>query len=144
VILKPNRQEAETACRRLYGEMDYKRLRRHVRSRLLIITQGAEGVLVIEDETEKRVPTRPVANPVDICGAGDSFSADAALALAVSDLPVQAAGLRQPDGFRHHYEERDGAGFAGRSAGSRPTTACCTERWRGLVVCSVWLVMGGL
>ena len=34
---------------------------------------------------------RPVANPVDICGAGDSFSAGAAMALVVTGDPLQAA-----------------------------------------------------
>ena len=34
---------------------------------------------------------RPVANPVDICGAGDSFSAGAAMALVVTGDPIQAA-----------------------------------------------------
>ena len=33
----------------------------------------------------------PVEKPVDICGAGDSFSAGAALALAVTGSPVEAA-----------------------------------------------------
>jgi sugar/nucleoside kinase (ribokinase family) len=37
------------------------------------------------------VRTRPVANPVDICGAGDSFSAGAALALAVTRDAEEAA-----------------------------------------------------
>ena len=37
------------------------------------------------------VRTRPIANPVDICGAGDSFSAGASLALAVTGDPIQAA-----------------------------------------------------
>jgi len=32
-----------------------------------------------------------VEKPVDICGAGDSFSAGAALALAVTGSPVEAA-----------------------------------------------------
>ena len=37
------------------------------------------------------VPTRPVGKPVDICGAGDSFSAGAALALSVTVDPEAAA-----------------------------------------------------
>ena len=36
---------------------------------------------------------RAVANPVDICGAGDSFSAGAALTLKVTGDPVQAAAF---------------------------------------------------
>jgi len=37
------------------------------------------------------VETKTVENPVDICGAGDSFSAGAAMALAVTRSPVEAA-----------------------------------------------------
>ena len=37
------------------------------------------------------VAAQAVANPVDICGAGDSFSAGAAMALVVTGDPIQAA-----------------------------------------------------
>jgi sugar/nucleoside kinase (ribokinase family) len=37
-----------------------------------------------------RVPTKNVAHPVDICGAGDSFSAGAALALSITNSPDEA------------------------------------------------------
>ena len=90
VIVKPNRQEAEAACRRLFGEVDFQRLRRHVESKLVVVTQGTEDVLVVQEDAEVRVPTRRVVNPVDICGAGDSFSAGAALTLAVTGSAVEA------------------------------------------------------
>jgi sugar/nucleoside kinase (ribokinase family) len=35
--------------------------------------------------------THPIKNPVDICGAGDSFSAGAAMSLAVTNCPLTAA-----------------------------------------------------
>ncbi|MEK7406371.1 MAG: PfkB family carbohydrate kinase [Acidobacteriota bacterium] len=91
VILKPNSQEAEAACRRLFGAVDYQRLRRHVESRLLIVTHGAGDVVVVDGQGETAVPTRRIEKPVDICGAGDSFSAAAALALAVTGSPLDAA-----------------------------------------------------
>ena len=91
VIVKPNRQEAEAACRRLFGEVDFQRLRRHLESKLLVVTQGADEVLVVQEDGEVRVPTRRVAHPVDICGAGDSFSAGAALTLAVTGSAIEAA-----------------------------------------------------
>lgn len=91
VILKPNQQEAESACARLFGTVDYERLRRHVESPLLIVTRGGDGVVVVEEGKQTPVPTRKIENPVDICGAGDSFSAGAALALAVTGDPVTAA-----------------------------------------------------
>ncbi len=93
VIVKPNRAEAEAACRRLFGSVDYQRLRRHVESRLLVVTQGAGDVVVVEESGETAVPTRRIAEPVDICGAGDSFSAGAALTLAVTGSPVEAAAF---------------------------------------------------
>jgi len=93
LVLKPNRQEADAACRRLFGQVDYQQLRRHAESPLLMVTRGAGGVLVVQAEGETPVPTRPVANPVDICGAGDSFSAGAALALAVTRSALEAARL---------------------------------------------------
>jgi len=91
VIVKPNREEAEAACLRALGEVDFGRLRRHIEAPWLVITQGAHGALVVGPEGETWVPTRPVAHPVDICGAGDSFSAGAALALKVTGSPVEAA-----------------------------------------------------
>jgi len=93
VILKPNAQEAECASTLLFRCVDYQRLRKHVNAPLLFVTQGSRGVLVVEDSRETPVPTRPIENPVDICGAGDSFAAGAGMALAVTGSPVKAAGF---------------------------------------------------
>lgn len=96
VILKVNHDEAKAACQRIGG--DYRALCGHTRSKLLVITHGAEGALIIRpegalivDDGETSVRTRPIENPVDICGAGDSFSAGAAMALAVTGSPLEAA-----------------------------------------------------
>ena len=91
VIIKPNRQEAETACRKLFGAVDYQQLLRHVQSPFLYVTQGEAGVTLIAPDCEQRIPTNQVAKPVDICGAGDSFTAGAAMALAVTGSPLEAA-----------------------------------------------------
>jgi len=94
VIVKPNRQEAESACRELFGRVDFPALLRHVESKLMFVTGGADGVLPIsegEPSGEVWVRTRPVAHPVDICGAGDSFSAGASMALRVTGSPTEAA-----------------------------------------------------
>jgi rfaE bifunctional protein kinase chain/domain len=91
LIAKPNQQEAEAACRPLFGCVDYGALRRHLESRLLIITHGGEGVLLVDESGERWVQTKPVARPVDICGAGDSFLAGTALALAAGAEPADAA-----------------------------------------------------
>jgi rfaE bifunctional protein kinase chain/domain len=91
VIAKPNRQEGESACGTLFGRVDYAALRRHLEAPLLMVTHGGEGVLLVDDASERWVPTRPEPNPVDICGAGDSFSAGAALALAAGASSMDAA-----------------------------------------------------
>src|SRR5947209_513560 len=84
VILKCNLDESEAALRRA-GTPD---LRSHTQAPLLVITHGKLGVLVVDEAGEHWVPTVPVERPVDICGAGDSFSAGAALALAVTGTPL--------------------------------------------------------
>ncbi len=91
VIVKPNQEEAEAACSRLFGHTDYQALRRHVGGRFLLVTHGGEGALLVEESGETWVRARRVDQPVDICGAGDSFSAGAALALAVTRSPAEAA-----------------------------------------------------
>jgi|HigsolmetaAR202D_1030399.scaffolds.fasta_scaffold05336_6 ADP-heptose synthase, bifunctional sugar kinase/adenylyltransferase len=94
VIVKPNQREAEEACLRAFGKVDFVRLRERLQSKLLLVTHGPDGVLLVRDSCEPVwVRTRPVENPVDICGAGDSFSAGAALALAVCGDPVRAAAF---------------------------------------------------
>ena len=91
VILKPNRQEAEAACHALLGSVDYDALRRHTGAPLVIVTHGGEGVLLVEPAGQRWVKARRVEKPVDICGAGDSFSAGAATALRVTGSPEMAA-----------------------------------------------------
>jgi rfaE bifunctional protein kinase chain/domain len=91
VILKPNRQEAETACRKLFGAVDYQSLLRHAEAPFLFVTHGEDGVALVTVEGEQWAPARKVGKPVDICGAGDSFSAGAAIALAVTRSPLEAA-----------------------------------------------------
>ncbi|HEX3748514.1 MAG TPA: PfkB family carbohydrate kinase [Bryobacteraceae bacterium] len=90
-IAKPNRQEGEAACRALFGEVDYLKLRQHLEAPLLMVTHGPDGVLLVEEGGERWVRTRAVENPVDICGAGDSFSAGVSLALAAGATPTEAA-----------------------------------------------------
>ncbi len=81
VIAKPNLQEANEACRKLFGEINYQSLRAKIGEHPLIVTQGKRGALLVHDHGEKLVPAVDVENPVDICGAGDSFAAGMALAL---------------------------------------------------------------
>ncbi len=91
VVVKPNREEAEAASLRALGRVDFAALRRHMKAKLLVVTHGGDGALVIDDKTETFVPTCRREKPVDICGAGDSFSAGAALTLKVTGDPIAAA-----------------------------------------------------
>jgi rfaE bifunctional protein kinase chain/domain len=91
VIAKPNVFEAKAACRRAFGRIDYQELRRLTESPLLVITRGANGALLIGEGVPTWVKAKRIENPVDICGAGDSFSAGAALTLKVTGDPVAAA-----------------------------------------------------
>lgn len=91
VMIKPNRDEAEAASRELLGTVDFARLREHLGATVMLMTDGAQGALVLEKGRETWARARAVENPVDICGAGDSFAAGAALAMAVTGDPVAAA-----------------------------------------------------
>lgn len=93
VVLKPNHDEAEAACQSLFGKIDFPALRRHLEAKVLIVTHGPKGALVIQDGDEAWAETCPVENPIDICGAGDSFAAACALTLAATRDPVAAARL---------------------------------------------------
>ena len=91
VIVKPNQQEAEAASRRALGRVDYPELRRVMAAPLLVVTHGGDGALLVDESGERWVATTKVEHPVDICGAGDSFSAGAVLALKVTGDPETAA-----------------------------------------------------
>jgi rfaE bifunctional protein kinase chain/domain len=90
VVVKPNRSEAEEASLRKFGSVDLARLAAECRMKLLVVTDGDSGAIVYEHGSEKRVPGRQV-KAVDICGAGDSFSAGAACALSVTGSATDAA-----------------------------------------------------
>jgi rfaE bifunctional protein kinase chain/domain len=91
VTVKPNEDEAAEACRKLFGKVDYQRLRRHLETSVMMVTHGPKGALVVDEKGETLVRTRTVEHPVDICGAGDSFAAGCALALAVTGSPLESA-----------------------------------------------------
>jgi rfaE bifunctional protein kinase chain/domain len=89
LILKPNREEADDACRRSFGRVDYQELRSKTESPFLVVTRGSEGALVVDDNGQHLIASPPV-DVVDICGAGDSFSAGGAIAYSVTRDPLQA------------------------------------------------------
>jgi rfaE bifunctional protein kinase chain/domain len=91
VIVKGNRDEADAASMRALGRVDYAALRQAIGAKLLMVTSGGDGVVVVDERGCATVPGKRIENPVDICGAGDSFSAGAALALRVTGDAVAAA-----------------------------------------------------
>lgn len=91
-FLKPNEREANEACERLGLEPgNHRALREHTGAPMLMVTHGGDGVSIYREGLEIQIPTAKVENPVDICGAGDSFSAGAALALCAGASPEEAA-----------------------------------------------------
>jgi len=90
LIVKPNQQEADAACLRALGRIDYPAFRARIAAPLLVVTCGGDGAVVVDAGGERWVATKKVEHPVDICGAGDSFSAGAALALKATGDPVAA------------------------------------------------------
>lgn len=90
LILKSNADEAEHASRRALGEANLDKLRAVTNAPMLVVTDGPRGAMYLRDGESRRVPTRNVEHPVDICGAGDSFSAGAALALSITKSPEEA------------------------------------------------------
>jgi sugar/nucleoside kinase (ribokinase family) len=93
VVVKPNQQEAESASQRLLGRVDYEEWRRRADLTALVVTCGGDGALIVDGQGRHWCPARKVDDPVDICGAGDSFSAAAAMALRITGDAVQAAGF---------------------------------------------------
>lgn len=91
IIVKANEDEAIAACQRMGIEADLEQLRRATESSRLVVTHGPKGALLVEDGGKAWVNTRQVEKPVDICGAGDSFSAGASLALRATGNLEQAA-----------------------------------------------------
>ena len=90
VIVKPNEEEASIASRIAFGFVDFARLRTWIEAEVLFITLGKRGVLVVDANNESLIAARD-SQAVDICGAGDAFSAGAAMALQISGSALVAA-----------------------------------------------------
>ncbi len=101
-IIKPNAHEAcRAAGVTYYGEPTLEHARdagekllAQTDSRAVIVTLGSEGVLVLAPDSEAlHVPGVAVEGPIDIVGAGDSFTAGMASALAVIDVELAEAAI---------------------------------------------------
>jgi sugar/nucleoside kinase (ribokinase family) len=91
-VLKVNDEESREALQRT-GCTDCSDLRSRVQAKAVIVTHGGDGVGIFEEKGNRLVETARVPNPVDICGAGDSFTAGAACAWAAGATLDQAARL---------------------------------------------------
>lgn len=94
VIVKPNEREAVEACQRAFGQVDFNALRVRIGGKPLIVTRGGDGAEIWDENGRSTVPSpRKIESPVDICGAGDSFSAGAALTHSVTNSAREAARI---------------------------------------------------
>jgi rfaE bifunctional protein kinase chain/domain len=91
-VIKINTEEAAEVRGRT-GAESFDALRKLTESPALYITHGGNGVEIFNEDGETWVMTQRVPHPVDICGAGDSFTAGAACALAAGATAQAAARL---------------------------------------------------
>lgn len=91
-VLKVNHQEASEARDRCAGASLSDILKR-TEAPALFVTHGGNGVEILNQSGETWLMTKRFADPVDICGAGDSFTAGAACALAAGASHHAAARL---------------------------------------------------
>ena len=94
-IITPNRVEAIMLAGIRQGERpepaSCARRLLELGPRAVVITLGAEGCLVAQDEEIHHIPS-PRVEPVDTVGAGDAFNGALAVALAESLPLAEAAG----------------------------------------------------
>ncbi len=95
VTVKPNEVEAVRAFGGAADDLDHlAALALDMESknrRLTLMTLGKRGCFVADQGQVVRVPACPVEPPIDFCGAGDTFLAGFAAALAAGATPAQAA-----------------------------------------------------
>jgi len=112
-ILTPNAGEAAE----LTGERDPEAAARALAARTgapVVVTLGAQGVLVLDGDAAERLPA-PEVTPVDTTGAGDAFNGALAVALAegrelrdAAAFAVAAAALStRAEGAREGMPRRD-------------------------------------
>ena len=90
-LAKANQREAIAACKKLFGKVDYQRLRRTIGFAPFVVTRGGKGTMLFDDDGRKTVSAVTPEKFVDDCGAGDSFAAGLALAFKASGNIEQAA-----------------------------------------------------
>ncbi|MCJ7737218.1 MAG: PfkB family carbohydrate kinase [Anaerolineae bacterium] len=99
MVLKPNWREAATASDYDPGiedplaQVTVARALAERTQRPVFLTLSGKGVLVVTGEQDYRLPAAPVTPPLDPVGAGDTFVATMATALAAGATPAEAGAL---------------------------------------------------
>ena len=100
VLLKPNEVEGARAvgmnATDLHGVSDLAKVASHLTHQQkspVIMTIGAHGALYADGEYISHISAPSVEGPIDICGAGDSFLAGLAMALAAGADRSEAARI---------------------------------------------------
>ena len=97
MVLKPNQVEAAAGLGLKQSEpQELRAIGRRLSQacgRTTFITVGDQGVWVCEPDWQEQIPAVPAAPPFDIVGAGDTFMAAVAAALAAGASPVEAGTL---------------------------------------------------
>lgn len=91
VIIKPNEVEALAA---LGKNVDYEQAAKELSAKTkkpVIITLGADGCIVYENDSVKHVSAFRAEPPLDICGAGDTFLSAAACVYGTGEALSGAA-----------------------------------------------------
>lgn len=91
VIIKPNESEAAHAVGRALSLEETARALSAGTRKPVLLTLGARGCLVWENNRPCYVPARRVEPPIDVCGAGDTFLSALACALAAGANLTDAA-----------------------------------------------------
>ena len=93
-LIKVNQAEAQAALGSQDVEAGGEALRRELRARVLVITLGADGMLVFAGEPRpERVPAVHVSQVFDVTGAGDTVIAVLTLGMIAGLSPRRAAEL---------------------------------------------------
>ncbi len=95
VIIKPNEVEAARALN-LPADTSPEHMLRALHACTgapVVLTLGAQGSMVYADDAVTPIPAHNVPPPIDICGAGDTFLAALACALAAGANLTDAARL---------------------------------------------------
>lgn len=91
-VLKVNHQEASEARSRC-ADAPLSNILKMSEAPAMFVTHGGNGLQILNEEGETWLMTKRFVDPVDICGAGDSFTAGAACALAAGASHHAAARL---------------------------------------------------